>query len=178
MDESEIWKNFKKGSEQDFTSLYRKYAPVMFRYGCKLSDDRDLIKDCLQRVFFNLWKSRENISNPPSVKNYLFKALRHEVLKSFGSKHLHDILPEDYNYHVEGSYESYLIEVQTAENTKKKISGSLVKLPPRQREVIFLRYYSNLSYEEISDIMGIEQKSVYKLTYKAIEKLQQLFILK
>jgi len=51
----------------------------------------------------------------------------------------------------------------------------MAQLPARQREVIFLKYYNNLSYEEIAGIMGIEQDSVYKLTYKALEKLQKLF---
>ena len=48
---------------------------------------------------------------------------------------------------------------------------------PAGQVVIFLKYYQNLSYGEIAAIMGIEQDSVYKLTYKAIEKLQQLLLL-
>lgn len=174
MNEQEVWTRFKKGSETDFAYLYRYYAPVLFRYGCKLSDDRDQIKDCLQQVFFNLWKGRENLSHPPSIKDYLLKALRNEVFKKLGKEDKNEALSPDYHFTVVSSYESELIEEQNHSRTKKKISDVLAKLPGRQREVIFLKYYSDLSYKEIGLIMGIEQESVYKLTYKAIDKLQRL----
>jgi len=175
MEESEIWSNFKQGSEKDFTFLYRKYAPVLFKYGCKLSPDRDLVKDCLQLVFFHVWQNREHLSTPVSVKNYLLKALRHEIIKKTHPKEILQDLPDDYHAEVALSYESELISFQSEENTKSKIARLMAQLPARQREVIFLKYYNNLSYEEIAGIMGIEQDSVYKLTYKALEKLQKLF---
>jgi RNA polymerase sigma factor (sigma-70 family) len=47
-------------------------------------------------------------------------------------------------------------------------------LPPRQKEIIFLRFYEGLSYDEIADIMSISINSAYKLLYKALENLQQI----
>ncbi|GAB3539395.1 sigma-70 family RNA polymerase sigma factor [Pontibacter brevis] len=174
MNEPELWINFKNGSEADFTLLYRKYAPIMFRYGSKLSKDRELLKDAIQQVFFTLWKSRENIATPPSIENYLLKAVRCEVIKKLTRGMTHETLPEEYNYEAIASYEADLITLQTSETSHERMKAVLAKLPHRQREVIFLKYYSNLKYEEIASVMGIEQHSVYKLTYKAIDKLQQL----
>jgi RNA polymerase sigma-70 factor (ECF subfamily) len=174
MNELELWGNFRNGSEADYTLLYQTYAPVMFRYGSKLSKDRELVKDCLQQVFFTLWRSKENISTPPNVKNYLLKAIRCEVIKRLSRDQTHESLSEDYCYASEASYEADLVTLQANEFTQKRIASVLAQLPARQREVIFLKYYSDLKYEEIAAIMGIEQESVYKLTYKAIGKLQQL----
>ncbi|MFT2010924.1 RNA polymerase sigma factor [Pontibacter sp. 13R65] len=176
MNELEIWENFKQGSEHDYSILYRKYAPILFKYGCKITQDRDLIKDSVQQVFFRIWKSRESISTPLSVKNYLLKALRCEVVKKLTDKNTCVSLPDDYHYHLTDSYESDLIHSQTAEQLQEKFKKLLSQLPDRQREVIFLKYFTNLSYPEIAGIMGIEQESVYKLTYKALDKLQQLFL--
>lgn len=78
---------------------------------------------------------------------------------------------------VTSSFESQWIDLQTEEARQEKIKSVLRRMPARQQEVIFLKYYQNLSYEEIAAIMGIAQDSVYKLTYKAIEKLQQLMLL-
>ncbi|MFD2999387.1 RNA polymerase sigma factor [Pontibacter toksunensis] len=174
MTELELWINFKNGSEGDFTLLYREYAPTMFRYGSKLSKDRELVKDAIQQVFFTLWKSKENISTPLSVKNYLLKALRCEIIKKLTRGITHEALPEEYCFESATSYEADLIALQTSEHNRERLASVLAQLPDRQREVIFLKYYSNLKYEEISAVMGIEQQSVYKLTYKAIEKLQML----
>jgi RNA polymerase sigma factor (sigma-70 family) len=169
------WSNFKQGSEEDFALLYRKYAPVMLRYGSKITSDSELIKDSLQQVFFNIWRSKENIGNPASVKNYLLKALRCELIKKLNHhESAHTTLPDNYHFEAEEPYETALIQLQTAEVTQNKIAALLEKLPARQREIIFLRYYANLKYDEISAVMDIEQESVYKLTYKAINKMQAL----
>lgn len=176
MNEQEIWSNFKEGCEASFLLLYRKHASVMYRYGCKLSKDRDLVKDCLQQVFFNIWKGRENLGNPANIKNYLLKALRFEIIKKSDKKNSLESLPDNYHFLTISSYESELIDLQTDEINQKRVGALLAQLPARQREVIFLKYYMNLSAKEISVVMGLEQESVYKLTYKAIDKLQQLFL--
>ena len=175
MEELEVWQRFREGSETDFTLLYRRYAPIMLRYGCRLSPDRDLVKDCIQQVFFQVWKSRENLSTPPSVKNYLLKSFRCEFGKKASFKNKHQPLPDEVDLGEELSHEAELIKLQSSELTQKRVHMLLSELPDRQREVIFLKYYTGLQYEEIADIMGIDQKSVYKLTYKAIDKLHKLF---
>lgn len=173
MDELEVWGRFKAGSEADFALLYQKYAPVLLRYGNKITPDKELIRDSLQQVYLAIWRGRETIGNPVSVKNYLLKSLRHEIIKKLNRNGQHESLPENYHFESEDSHESTLISLQTEELTRQRISELLSRLPARQREVIFLRYYANLKYDEISAIMDIEQESVYKLTYKAIAKLQQ-----
>jgi RNA polymerase sigma-70 factor (ECF subfamily) len=139
VNEQEVWSKFKQGSETDFAYLYRLYAPVMFRYGSKLSSDRDLIKDCLQQVFLTLWKSRENLGNPASVKQYLLKALRSEIYKKAGRGLKYESISDDYHFKMVPSYESALIEQQSLESLKHKIADILLNLPPRQREIIFLK---------------------------------------
>lgn len=178
MEELEVWNRFREGSEADFTLLYRRYSPVMLRYGQRLVSDTDIVKDSIQQVFFQIWKSRQNLSTPPSVKNYLLKAFRCEIAKKATFKNKHEPLPDNTQLGVEASHESELIKLQSIEVNKRKIHLLLSKLPERQREVIFLKYYTGLQYDEISDIMGIDQKSVYKLTYKAIDKMHQLFHVK
>ncbi|MBD1395684.1 sigma-70 family RNA polymerase sigma factor [Pontibacter sp. JH31] len=173
MDELAVWESFKAGSEEGFSLLYGHFAPVMLRYGNRMCPDRELVRDCMQQVFFTLWKSREALGSPVSVRNYLFKCLRNEIVRKANHTSQHDSLPENYHFEQEDSYEQVLIQVQTAELTKQRIAELLTRLPARQREVIFLKYYANLKYDEISAIMDIEQESVYKITYKAIAKLQQ-----
>ncbi|TPE46380.1 RNA polymerase sigma factor [Pontibacter mangrovi] len=175
MEELDIWNRFREGSEEDFTLLYRRYAPVMLRYGQRLVSDPDMIKDAIQQVFFQVWKSRQNLSTPPSIKNYLLKAFRCELGKKSSFKSRYEPLSDETKIGTEGSYEAALINLQSMEYDRERLHQLLSRLPERQREVIFLKYYTGLQYEEISDVMGIDQKSVYKLTYKAIDKLHQLF---
>jgi RNA polymerase sigma factor (sigma-70 family) len=177
MTDTDIWEQFKQGSERDFTFLYQRFAPVLFKYGCRLTNDRDLVKDCLQLVFFNIWQKKEQLTIPASVLNYLLKAIRNEIFKKSKNQHQFTSFTEDTPLEVTDSFETEWIALQSEESQRRKISLLLRKLPLRQQEVIFLKYYKNLSYGEIAGIMDIEQESVYKLTYKAIGKLQRLFLL-
>ncbi|PKV76095.1 RNA polymerase sigma factor [Pontibacter ramchanderi] len=174
MDEQEIWGRFKAGSEDDFSLLYHHFAPMMLRYGNRITPDKELIRDCLQQVFFSLWKGRATVGTPTNVQHYLLKAIRNEIIKRGNRDKVHEELPEDYHSELEDSHEQTLIQLQTAELTRQRIAHLLSQLPARQREVIFLKYYANLKYDEIAAIMDIGQDSVYKTTYKAIARLQQL----
>lgn len=174
MQDQEAWTRFVAGSEDAFTFLYRKYAALLFRYGCKFSPDRDFIKECLQSLFCHLWNNRTHFRQPESVKNYLFKAFRTEVFRLLSQQ-------EKFNQHAGyelplevASYEADLIQLATSRYQQQRIQRSLSQLPDRQREIIYLKYYGNLSYAEIAAIMGLEQESAYKLLYKALKKLQAL----
>jgi RNA polymerase sigma factor (sigma-70 family) len=177
MADEEIWERFKLGSETDFNDLYRHFAPLLFKYGTKLSADRDLVKDCLQLVFFNLWTHKARLHTPPSVLHYLLKAMRNELFKKAKSQRRFVPFTKDTPLDTTSSFETEWIMTQSEAARQAQVSRMLRQLPARQQEVIFLKYYQNLSYLEIAAIMGIGQESVYKLTYKAIEKLQKLRLL-
>ena len=82
-------------------------------------------------------------------------------------------LPEDdESVPFEISFDSQLILNEEEQQRQKIIKDVLNKLPARQQEIIFLRFYDGLSYEEIADIMGINVNSTYKLLYKALESLK------
>jgi RNA polymerase sigma factor (sigma-70 family) len=59
------------------------------------------------------------------------------------------------------------------EDQIKKLKHALESLSPRQKEAITLRFYDNLSFDEIGEIMNIEVGSVYKILYKATHNLHQ-----
>ena len=57
---------------------------------------------------------------------------------------------------------------------QKKIKFHVKALPARQQEIIYLRFYEGLGYDEIADIMEINISSAYKLIYKAFDNLQDV----
>jgi RNA polymerase sigma factor (sigma-70 family) len=174
MQDQQAWINFVAGSEPAFTFLYQKYAPPLFRYGCKFCPDRDFVKECLQSLFCNLWNNRSRFRQPESVKHYLFKAFRTEVFKLLAERQQFNSHPAYEQDQKADPYEADLIQLTTARYQREQLQKSLSRLPDRQREIIYLKYYANLSYSDIAGIMGLEQESAYKLLYKGIKKLQEL----
>ena len=50
----------------------------------------------------------------------------------------------------------------------------LDKLPPRQREIIYLKFYKDLSYEEIAVLTSLKVRTVYNTVYQALESMRHL----
>jgi RNA polymerase sigma factor (sigma-70 family) len=73
---------------------------------------------------------------------------------------------------VEFSIEHHLIREQTLRETANTFSDLLNKLPKRQKEIIYLRFYQDLEVSEIVEIMEINAQSVYNLIHKALANLR------
>ncbi|MEO3403404.1 RNA polymerase sigma factor [Mucilaginibacter sp. CAU 1740] len=122
-----------------------------------------------------MWTSREGLGNPASVKNYLFKSLRSIIFRKLQSKSRFVDLDGETNHQVpfEISFDHHIIAGEEEYELQQKIKAHVKALPARQQEIIYLRFYEGLSYEEIADIMEINISSTYKLIYKAFNNLQE-----
>ncbi len=169
-----LWNAFKKGDWEAYTSLYHVYYRLLSNYGYKFTKDIDLIEDAIHDLFITLWTNRDNLGNPISVKNYLYKSIRNILFRKIKSasrfSNLHE---DDESIPFEVSYDQQLILNEDEARVQQIIKDVLHQLPARQQEIIFLRFYDGLSYEEIADIMCIHVSSAYKLLYKALDNLQQ-----
>lgn len=147
----------------------------LFIYGSKFRRDDEFVKDCLQDVFLGLWKNRETLGSTNYVKSYLFKCVRNKIYRELHKNrwHLQTMqLDENYYFDVEFSIEHHLIREQTLRETAAKFSDALNKLPKREKEIIYLRFYQNLEISEIVEVMEINAQSVYNLLHKALSHLR------
>lgn len=169
-----LWNAFKRGDWEAYTSLYHAYYRLLNNYGYKFTKDTNLIEDAIHDLFITLWTNRDNLGNPLSVKNYLYKSIRNILFRKIKAEsRFFDLQENNESIPFEVSYDHQLILNEEEKSLQQTIKGVLHKLPARQQEIIYLRFYDGLSYEEIADIMCINVSSTYKLLYKALENLQQ-----
>ncbi len=83
-------------------------------------------------------------------------------------------LSEDGTGHFEWSHEHFLIAEQENAEKKQRVLDALGRLSNRQKEIIYLKYYQNLSYEEVSEIMNINYQAARNLLYQAIKSLKSI----
>ncbi len=174
-DEGKLWANFKKGDESAFTLLYNKYIVPLYNYGERLTPDKALIEDSLHDFFVELWKNRDTISQINCVKVYLYKGFKNRLIKNINKKRRFPFnsISEDYHFEFIFSPEFDHIMDQAVKDQKEKLLKAVNKLAPRQKEAITLRFYDELTYEQIALIMKLTVKSVYMLIYRAVEFLKQ-----
>lgn len=173
--ETSYWKCMLEGDQNAFINIYNSYYTSLFRYGFCLSKDKELTKDCIQELFLELWHKSATINKDvQDIRSYLFTWLRRKINKAISvsaqqKRKQTSIGSAD---DTEPSYEELLIAFQNSENKKQKLKNALGHLTKKQLEIIKLRYFDNLSYEEIACKTSLTNRTVYNIVYEALRRLR------
>lgn len=172
--DAKIWDDFLQGSKAAYSFMYEKYARLLYNYGYKIAQDRQLTEDCLQDLFLTILETRERLGQTDSIKFYLMRSLRREIIRKLnGQQRFLSGAENEIDFKVEFHYEPTWLDSQISREQSEAVLRELNQLPARQKEALFLKFFDNLSYDEIAGIMGIETTSAYKVIYKAIAALQK-----
>lgn len=155
-----------------YTEIVKRYSTTLFDFGIRFCQDEEIVKDCIQQMFLDLWNKSFDITERDTLKSYLFKAVRNRVIREKAKWQKNSVLTEDYEFTLEFGIESKIIAVDSDLELAQKVKKLLNALPPRQREIIYLRFYEGLDILEISDVMGINRQSAHNLLQKAYEKIR------
>ena len=170
-----IWKSLKEGDLNAFSVLFESYYPQLHSYGLKISKSIPLTEDTLQDFFLYVYEHRENLSDLETIAPYLFASYKRFLLKVMkkNEKFKHTDFSNENFVDVQYTAEELITNQETATFKNRNLSVLLNKLPNRQKEAIYLKYYSGLKAKEISEIMGINYQSVVNTLHKAIKSLKE-----
>lgn len=172
--DGEIWNEIRQGQEKALSELFFRYSDLLLSYGYTICKDRDLIKDCIQDLFLDIWRRRTKLSQVEQIKYYLFSALRRLILRRLKTDEKRRIIDDPYRDISSQSPEEIRIQGESKELQKQYFSNKLKNLPERQREIIYLRYYQGLSHAEIGQIMQIKKQATWNLLSRAVKKLREI----
>jgi RNA polymerase sigma factor (sigma-70 family) len=157
--------------------LYQKYNTDLFFYALKVTNNRALAEDAVQDTFVDIWNHRHQMGKVRSLQFYLIRSVRHRCLKLVKKNNRFRFL--DATSEVDISIEpeelrltDYSLEV------KSKVGKALQLLSDRQREIVYLKFYENLEYQEIAELLALNYQSVVNHVHRAIVKLRTADILK
>ncbi len=172
-----LWISLKEGNEFALNKLVKKFFNPLLNYGFKFVKDEAFVKDCVQEVFIEIWKRRERLCIPNSIKAYLLSCVRKKVVREGFRQNI--IKSDEENeiqnaiIQIDSSIEKLIIEEESLFEISEKVKKALFQLPKRQYEVLYLQYYQNLNREEIADIMGVKAQSVSNLTQSAFKSFRE-----
>lgn len=175
LDETALLHKIHEGDYKAFTTLYDTYVKDLTNYSFKFTDDIQIIEDSIHDIFVWFWNHRTDVKITYSVKAYLFKSVRTSILRRLQHNKKLTFFDtesnEDFSYCV-SSEENY-IDIESKFILNEKISKVLEVLTSKQKEVIYLRYYQELSFDEIAASMNLTTKACYKLMGRAISELRK-----
>jgi RNA polymerase sigma factor (sigma-70 family) len=158
-----------------FSKIFNSHFDCLFNYGMKITGSKELVEDSIQELFFRIWKNKIDLNAINNPKSYLFKGLRHQIINIIKLKQYQlERVEINETLALEFSHEDLYIQNQSEFDLRKKVLEALNKLSESQREVIYLRYFEDLSYEEIAEIMNFNIQSAKNNVFRGIVSLRKL----
>ena len=171
-----LWNDFIKGNEDAFRLIYNNHVQSLFKYGCNFTHDESLVKDCIHDVFIDLSSYRSRLGTTNNIKLYLYKSLKHKIIRSLNKGRILGILdPEKQTFHYTISVEEELIDNEFEQQRYQQLDKAMLSLSPRQKEAIYLKFVSELSYEQLSIVMKLNYQSARNLVFRGLEKLRESY---
>jgi RNA polymerase sigma factor (sigma-70 family) len=170
-----LWESFQRGDHHAFELLFKLHYDELFHYGKKILRDEEVVKDCLQDMFYKLWKNRSGLGQVQTVRAYLYQAFR-RVLYDESEKMMKKqslLYEEGFEPQITFSPEDFLIQQQQADERSRRLLSAMNQLTRRQREAIYLRFFGGMDYEKIAEIMEVNAQSVRNLMHQAYKTLKE-----
>lgn len=167
----------KGGDPEALAEVYRRYARRVFGLCRYMLDSRESAEDATSEVFLKLQRSIESYDGSvPFLKWVLRIAGNHciDVLRRLrrGRQVIVDVEEEATVMEAAGSGPSPLSAVMSAE-ARAEVREAIARLPENYRMPLVLRYYSELSYTEIAQQLGLQKNYVAALIFRAKQALRR-----
>lgn len=158
-------------AKQAFQALMKRYGEAMYWQIRKLVVSHDDANDILQNSFVKAWSNIANFRGDAKLSTWLFKIAINESLNflSRERKRLNQ---------VEGADDEFLIDRLEADpyfdgdELQRALQEAIARLPEKQRLVFNMRYFDEMKYEEISDILGTSVGALKASYHHAVKKIE------
>jgi len=176
IDDAEILKKFsnEKSREEAFNLLLNKYQQKIYWHIRRMVIDHDDADDLVQETFIKVWKNLANFRSDSQLYTWLYRIATNECITFLNRKKLKnnisiDEAPDLSNTLAEGSYFN-------GDQAQLKLQRALLTLPEKQRLVFNMKYFDELKYEEISQILGTSVGALKASFHLAVKKIEQFLL--
>ncbi|GII94739.1 SigE family RNA polymerase sigma factor [Sinosporangium siamense] len=156
-------------SGETVSALYAAHALGLTRMALVMLGDRESAEDVVQEAFLGLHRRFGGLRDPDKALVYL----RSAVLNNARSVLRRRKLPSWFA----GTYEPPIWSAESAAmlgEERRAVLSALHRLPRRQREVLVLRFYADLSEEEAAQTLGVSRGTIKSTTHRAVAALGRL----
>lgn len=173
IEDSELLAMFQEESKRHkaFSILLKKYQQKIYWHIRRMVIDHDDTDDIVQEVFIKVWKSLDSFRQDSQLYTWIYRIATNECITFLNKKKNHlNISYEELAEKLEDSLNDD--NFFSGEAIQKKLQKAILTLPEKQRLVFNMKYYDDLKFQEISDILGTSVgalKTSYHLAVKKIE---------
>lgn len=157
-----------------FGEVIRIYSEPLYRQIRRMVQTHDDANDLLQNTFLKAWQSIENFRGDAKLSTWLHKIAINESITFLEKERKRLGLSID----EEESHLVNLIEADTyvdGDELERRLREAIATLPEKQRLVFNMRYYDEMKYEQMSEILGTSVGALKASYHLAVKKIEQYF---
>ncbi len=162
----------KNGDRSAFDTLYNTYAIPVYRYVFLRLRNVNDAEDITQETFMKAYQAIERYSDETgNMLPYLFTIARNLLINHTKKKRPEVYLPEEMNKH-EGSEQAS--DLAMARERTEEIRSAMSQLSETEREIVELKFFGELSYTEIAEILGKREDAIRQHVARSIKKMRSV----
>ena len=175
VEDSEILTKFAQENTRDeaFRLLLTKYQQKVYWHIRRMVISHDDTDDLVQDVFLKVWKSLSNFRNDSQLYTWLYRIATNESITFLKRKKIRNsvsIDDDEGKNMVKTLAESPYFD---GDKAQMKLQKALLTLPEKQRLVFNMKYFDDLKYEDISEILGTSVGALKASFHIAVKKIEQ-----
>jgi RNA polymerase sigma-70 factor (ECF subfamily) len=156
------------GDRSAFEPLVERYHRPLFRVAVRLLGDRDEAQDMTQITFLKAYAALATCDRRRRFFSWIYRILVNECLNALRARRP-----------VQGLDETMAAPGPAADpidvsETRQRVRRALLQLPDAQRDVILLRHFAEMRYEQVAAALGVPEKTVKSRLFSARQRLCEL----
>jgi len=160
MVDKDLVNRLKRGDEQAFELLYRKYFRRLCAFANKYLNNYEATQEVVQDVFFTIWEKRENLDSDKPILSFLFQSTKNKSLHILEHSKVEEKYQEVIKYAYSQGEFFDAADSLLAKELEAKFGEIIESLPEQCRKVFLLSRQEGKKYREIAEELNISEKTV------------------
>lgn len=157
--EKELLLQIVEGDENAFIQLHDHYYENVYYAALSFLKSHDKALDCLQNIFFNLWKKRAMLARVENIRAFLMTMVRNELINTLQSQARRNQVYQDYGRQLPADFMNGPGQLEYKE-LETLISQAVASLTPKQQEIYRLTREEGLSHQAVAEKLGLSAKTI------------------
>ncbi|MCY1517089.1 ECF RNA polymerase sigma-E factor [compost metagenome] len=175
VEDSEILLKFRaeKTRNEAFSLLLNKYQQKIYWHIRRLVIDHDDADDLVQETFVKVWKNLDNFRSDSQLYTWIYRIATNECITFLNRKKLRNNISLD---DVSGELSETLAASEHFDGDKvqRKLQEAILTLPEKQRVIFNMKYFDDMKYDEISEILGTSVGALKASFHIAVKKIESI----
>ncbi|MFA6084939.1 RNA polymerase sigma factor [Mucilaginibacter sp.] len=177
VEDEEILSKFREDTTRNeaFNLLLKKYQQKIYWHVRRMVIDHDDADDLVQDVFIKVWKNLPGFRNDAQLYTWMYRIATNECITFLNKKkQKNNISLDDVDYELADTLSSS--DQFSGDQIQKKLQQAILTLPDKQRLVFNMKYFDDMKYEEMSDVLGTSVGALKASFHLAVKKIEAFIL--